>query len=255
MTRHLSRFGAFATAAAVALTLALPVDLAAQRTQTGGDDGGRRTGDGDGGRAVAIPRGGGDAGPRGGGGDSGGGRVSSGGGSDAGRAPAPRTDAGTSDRSGNAVARRPREDRPATGLAIPRSEVPLSPVDTVIVTGGSYYGGYYPWGYGGIGLGGYYGWYDPFWYDPYYYGGGGGYYGAYNGRLRLKVKPSNAEVFVDGYFAGEVDEFDNIFQHLEIETGPHRIEVREDGYEPLTFEVRILPGRTVTYRGELKKNQ
>ena len=131
-----------------------------------------------------------------------------------------------------------------------------------------YYGGYYPWGYGGLGLGGYYGFYDPIWYDPFYgyygsgyYGGGyygGGYYGrsdysGYEGHLRLKVKPSDAEVFVDGYYAGVVDEFDNIFQHLNMETGPHRIEVRQDGYEALTFEVRILPGRTVTYKGELKR--
>ena len=26
-----------------------------------------------------------------------------------------------------------------------------------------------------------------------------------------------------------------------------------DGYEPLTFEVRIQPDRTVTYTGDLKK--
>ena len=39
---------------------------------------------------------------------------------------------------------------------------------TVIVDGG-YYGGFYPWGWGGLGLGGYYGYYDPWggWYDPY----------------------------------------------------------------------------------------
>lgn len=147
---------------------------------------------------------------------------------------------------------RPRGDRDPTGRAVPRSGAP--PRDrnsTVIVTNGSPFGGYYPWGYGGLGLGGYYGGYDPWRYDPYSYGQS--YPSGYEGRLRLKVKPSNAEVFVDGYYAGVVDEFDNIFQHLRIETGPHRIEVREDGYEPLTVEVRIVPGRTVTYKGELKK--
>jgi hypothetical protein len=116
---------------------------------------------------------------------------------------------------------------------------------------------YYPWGYGGYGYwGGYsggYGYYDP--WGPY---GGYGYYpsyysSGYAGALRLKVKPSDASVYVDGYFAGEVDEFDNIFQRLPIEPGPHRIEVRADGYEPLLFEVRIFPGRTLTYRGDLKR--
>ena len=43
------------------------------------------------------------------------------------------------------------------------------------------------------------------------------------------------------------------FQQLQLESGPHRIEVRADGYEPLSFEVRILPGRTITYKADLKK--
>jgi hypothetical protein len=111
---------------------------------------------------------------------------------------------------------------------------------------------YYPWGYGGYG--GYYGYYGGY-YDPW--GPYGGYYpsyysSGYEGGLRLRVQPSHASVYVDGYYAGEVDEFDNIFQRLPIEPGPHRIEVRADGYEPLLFEVRIFPGRTLTYRGELR---
>ncbi|MGC4084120.1 MAG: hypothetical protein QM736_18930 [Vicinamibacterales bacterium] len=57
--------------------------------------------------------------------------------------------------------------------------------------------GFYPWGWGGLGLGGYYGWYDPWgWYDPYPPAGGYGYYA--DGALKLKVKPRQAEVFVDG---------------------------------------------------------
>jgi hypothetical protein len=121
---------------------------------------------------------------------------------------------------------------------------------TVWVPGG-YYGGYYPWGYGGFGVGGYYGGY----YDPWYYGGYQPYYRGYDyeGRLRLKVKPEHAEVFVDGYFAGLVDDFDGVFQRLHIEPGPHRIEIRADGYEPLVFEIRTLPYRTITYTGELRR--
>ena len=67
------------------------------------------------------------------------------------------------------------------------------------------------------------------------------------------MKPRDASVFVDGYFAGQVDDFDGVFQRLHLEPGPHRIEVRADGYEPLTFEVRIPPDRTVTYSGELRR--
>jgi PEGA domain len=160
------------------------------------------------------------------------------------------------------VPRRPREDRPPVGQAVPRSQVP--PPNIIIGGGGypyypyypGYYPGYYPWGYGGIGFG--FSWYSPgfygSWYGPSYYGGGG-YYAHYDGAVRLKVRPSGAEVLVDGYYVGIVDEFDNPFQQLQLESGPHRIEVREDGYETLSFEVRIVPGKTITYNGELKKIQ
>jgi hypothetical protein len=151
---------------------------------------------------------------------------------------------------------RPRGDRPATGRAVPRRPGDGS---TIIIDRGGY-GGFYPWGWGGLGLGGYYGsgyygggYYDPWawgWYDPY---PPAVYRGAYEGAVRLKVKPRDAEVYVDGYFAGEVDDYDGVFQRLKLEPGPHRIEVRLEGYEPLSFEVRILPDRTITYKGEMEK--
>ena len=159
---------------------------------------------------------------------------------------------------------RPRDDRPAVARAVPRPADSPAPPDSGggVIVGRSYYGsyyngyygGYYPWGYGGLGLSGYYGRYNPWWYDRGYYGRSYRYYSsAYEGGLRLRVKPNHAEVFVDGYYVGIVDEFDNSLQRLRLETGPHRIEVRADGHAPLTFEVRILPGRTVTYRGELRR--
>jgi hypothetical protein len=94
-------------------------------------------------------------------------------------------------------------------------------------------------------------------YGGYDYGGGygsGGYSSQYRdvGNIRLKVKPSNAQVYVDGYFVGVVDSFDGVFQKLGIESGAHRVELRAEGYETVQFEVLITPGETVTYKGELK---
>lgn len=119
----------------------------------------------------------------------------------------------------------------------------------------------YPYGYGGFGLGYFY--YDPYlWgpayapysYDPFFYdygnGGGGGYY-TNTGELRVDVKPRDAEVYVDGYYAGRVDEFDGVFQSLKLEEGPHNIRVVAPGYAPLEFAVRIYAGHKTTYRGEL----
>ena len=51
------------------------------------------------------------------------------------------------------------------------------------------------------------------------------------GSLRLKIKPREAQVYVDGYLVGNVDSFDGRFQKLGIESGGHRIELKADGYE------------------------
>jgi hypothetical protein len=145
-----------------------------------------------------------------------------------------------------------------------------------------YYGSCHPWyGYGGFGLGYFY--YDPSWwsyggyygcwggYGPYsgYAGWGGFGYGGYGGfsggggggysrpvgeaGLKLKVKPSDAQVFVDGYFAGEVDQFNGPFQRLPLSAGQHKIEIRAPGYEPLIVDINIEAFQTTTYTGELKK--
>ena len=103
---------------------------------------------------------------------------------------------------------------------------------------------YYPYGYGAFGLG-------YFYYDPYYWGAAYGYpayapfhgygYGYPTGELRLDVTPRNAEVYVDGYFAGQVDDFDGIFQSLALEDGAYHIEIVAPGFAPLQFDVRIMP--------------
>ena len=142
---------------------------------------------------------------------------------------------------------KPRNGQPATGSAVPRRPGDIPPG---AIEGGGY-PIYYPWGWGGIGVGAYYGGYDPWgWGDPYP-PAASGY--DYDGKLKLKVKPRQAEVIVDGYFSGSVDDYDGNFQELHLEPGPHRIEIRLEGYEPLAFEVRILFIQTITYKGELRK--
>ena len=180
---------------------------------------------------------------------------------------------------------RPSDGRQPTGVAVDRptgyygggggngygsSYYPYYPNYPYYYAG---YPGYYAPGYG-LGLGLYY---NPFWYDPYYGSGygssgyyGGGYgagYGGYqggsgsssygrgpSGNLRLKIKPREAQVFVDGYFVGVVDNFDGLFQKLDIDAGGHRIEVKAPGFEATQFDVLITPGETVTYKGELRRN-
>ena len=65
------------------------------------------------------------------------------------------------------------------------------------------------------------------------------------------MRPRTAQVFVDGYYAGRVDDFDGAFQALTLEEGPHTIRIEEPGYEPLEFSVRIFAGRKMSYRADL----
>jgi len=78
-----------------------------------------------------------------------------------------------------------------------------------------------------------------------------GRYGYPTGELRLDVEPRDAQVYIDGAYAGLVDDFDGIFQGLRLEVGDYQVEVVSPGFEPLVFNVRIPPGEKVTYRGDL----
>lgn len=95
------------------------------------------------------------------------------------------------------------------------------------------YGGYYPAGYG---YGGYYG-----------YRGGAGF-----GAVRIEGAVRDAEVLVDGYYAGIVDDFDGAFQRIELESGTHEIEIRAQGFPPLTYDVNVQPGQTLTLHANVR---
>jgi hypothetical protein len=71
------------------------------------------------------------------------------------------------------------------------------------------------------------------------------------GSVRLKVAPRHADVFVDGYYVGVVDDYDGVFQSLRLTAGPHQIEIAAPGFAPITFDVRILPDRKIVYEQHL----
>ena len=98
---------------------------------------------------------------------------------------------------------------------------------------GVYYGanGYYPYGY------------TP---ETYYQPIPGRAYGG----VRITGAPRDAQVFADGYYVGLVDDFDGIFQHVNLEVGPHHLEVAWNNSEPITFDVYVRPGETTTFRAD-----
>ena len=78
-------------------------------------------------------------------------------------------------------------------------------------------------------------------YAPYGYGYGG-YSGQPYGGLRIDVPQRDAEVYVDGYFVGTVDNFDGASQQANLEAGPHQIEIRSPEFQPIQFSVNIEAG-------------
>jgi hypothetical protein len=130
--------------------------------------------------------------------------------------------------------------------------------------GGGYYSGYYPW----------YPWYYPSGYSwgpywgSYYYGywpQGAYYTGGYarsyrssngeTGAIRVLVDPEDAKVYVDGYYAGKVDDFDGFTQRLYVPRGPHEILLKREGYRSQRYRVYVIPGETLKIEHDMAKGQ
>jgi hypothetical protein len=72
------------------------------------------------------------------------------------------------------------------------------------------------------------------------------------GMLRFDVTPAATQVFVDSFYAGRIADIDDQ-RVLTLAAGPHRIELRAQDYEPVTFDVRIDPNETTVYRNALER--
>jgi hypothetical protein len=71
--------------------------------------------------------------------------------------------------------------------------------------------------------------------------------------LRVNVKPNQASVYVDGFFAGKVAEFDGSLQRLHLLPGEHEIVVYLEGYRSLKQHLYLGPNATRTMTGSLEK--
>lgn len=70
---------------------------------------------------------------------------------------------------------------------------------------------------------------------------------AYGG-VRIQGAPHDAQIYVDGYYAGIADDFDGDTKHLNLTSGPHEVEIRIKGEQPVAFDVNVPPNQTVTVR-------
>jgi PEGA domain len=98
-----------------------------------------------------------------------------------------------------------------------------------------------------------------YYYHPFF----GFYYGPYYGpfypypgpfvrhtrysvsAIRVRVRPDTTQVYVNGYYAGIVDDFNGAFQRLYVPAGEHHLEFRLDGYVNIQQHVYVGPGDTL----------
>ena len=70
------------------------------------------------------------------------------------------------------------------------------------------------------------------------------------GFVVFKVEPSSAEIWVDGHLEGKAREFSGSRKVLRLSSGPHKLEIRREGYE--TYQQDLYAGagakQTITVR-------
>jgi hypothetical protein len=117
--------------------------------------------------------------------------------------------------------------------------------------GGPYFypGFYYPGFYSAFA--GPYGWYGYPW-GPW---GPWPAYGYYDNTssARIQGAPTQAEVYVDGYYAGIVDDFDGAFQRLRVVPGEHELVIYLEGYRPTKQNILFRPRAGYKINASLEK--
>jgi hypothetical protein len=84
-----------------------------------------------------------------------------------------------------------------------------------------------------------YGWYAPYWGPhPYYWGP---YVAPNAGQVKLDTKVKDAEVLINGRYAGTVHEL----KTMTLRAGDYSIDVRSPGHVPFHQDIHVVAGRTI----------
>jgi len=73
------------------------------------------------------------------------------------------------------------------------------------------------------------------------------------GELKISATPSRAAVFVDGQYAGHVDEFDGVGKAMLLTPGQHRLRIALPGYLPFDTMVDLRPQQKLKIQTDLVK--
>ena len=80
------------------------------------------------------------------------------------------------------------------------------------------------------------------------------YFPLYDERahVRMRVLPDEAAVYVDGFYAGVVDDFDGVFDGLPLSPGGHTIVFYLEGYRTVHHNLYVPPGTSFSVREQLE---
>jgi hypothetical protein len=84
----------------------------------------------------------------------------------------------------------------------------------------------------------------PYWYFPVY---------DHRAELRVQATPREAAVYVDGFYAGIVDDFDGVFQSLFLPPGGHQVALYLEGFRTAFHNVYLRPGSTLKLHDRLER--
>lgn len=73
------------------------------------------------------------------------------------------------------------------------------------------------------------------------------------GGISFDITPASAQVWVDGVFVGDADEFDATSTPLLLSPGDHYIELRLAGYRTASLDVTIVAAEVTPYKGMLER--
>jgi hypothetical protein len=74
---------------------------------------------------------------------------------------------------------------------------------------------------------------------------------AYGG-IVFGMTPSDADIYIDGQFMGNAQDFTSATQPLTLSAGRHRVELQSPGYRPMVFDADVLPGQVTPFEGGLE---
>jgi hypothetical protein len=75
---------------------------------------------------------------------------------------------------------------------------------------------------------------------------------ANSGGISIDVDPTTASVFIDGKYMGTGADFGPNAQPLGLAPGRHRVEIRAEGYESMTFDADVAAGEVTPYKAALQ---